>query len=79
LVLRPEPLTGFEHLAAAALAVGVADQLDALADTSTDPDAACVRQAAVKARAAAYGHDWSAWQDTAARHDLAAALAEVIA
>lgn len=80
LVDRAESLTGYQHLAAAALATGVADHLVAYAEDQSDPDiAAAIYQASANARDLADTHDGNGWQDRAARHDVDTMIAEVIA
>lgn len=79
LVLRPEPLAGTDHIAAAALATAVADYLELHAGTVDADTAAAIRHAAAQARAEARGHDEAAWTDQAVRHALGALLAGVTA
>ncbi|MBE1580395.1 hypothetical protein ACFORH_43470 [Amycolatopsis roodepoortensis] len=79
LVLRPEPLAGTDHIAAAALATAIADHLERHADTVDAATAAAVRYAATRARTEARGHDEAAWTDQAVRHALGALLNEVTA
>ncbi|MFE5565971.1 hypothetical protein ACFQ68_13375 [Amycolatopsis japonica] len=79
LVLRPEPLAGTDHIAAAALATAVAEHLELHADTVDAGTAAALRHAADQARAEARGHDEAAWTDQAVAHQLGALLNGVTA
>ncbi|QXV63524.1 hypothetical protein [Amycolatopsis sp. TNS106] len=79
LVLRPEPLAGSDHIAAAALATAVADNLELHAGTVDACTAAAIRHAADRARTEARGHDEAAWTDQDVVHALGALLDGVTA